>query len=94
MCLTAPARVISTDGDDATVELDGRVRHASLAVLPETKPGDWVIVGAGTILRRLDPVDAEDVRTRIAAARAATALRGLRPRRPVPGEPPGSLAAS
>jgi hydrogenase expression/formation protein HypC len=76
MCITAPARVLAVDGDVAAVELDGRRRLASLAVLPDVVAGDWVIVGAGTVLRRLDPADAEDLTDRIETARAIEALRG------------------
>ena len=79
MCITAPARVLAVDGDVAAVELDGRRRLASLAVLPDVVAGDWVIVGAGTVLRRLDPADAEDLAERIEAARAIESLRASGP---------------
>jgi hydrogenase expression/formation protein HypC len=84
MCITAPARVLAVDGDVAAVELDGRRRLATLAVLPDVVAGDWVIVGAGTILRRLDPSDAQDLAERIDAARAVTALRASGSERSVP----------
>lgn len=82
MCITAPARVVTVDGDVATVELDGRRRVASLAVLPDVVAGDWVIVGAGTVIRRLEPADAQDLVERIATARKAAALRAPGPPRP------------
>jgi hydrogenase maturation factor len=34
------------------------VRHASTLVVPEVAVGDWVIVAAGTILERIDPLQA------------------------------------
>ena len=58
MCLTAPARVLAVDGEGATVLLDGRERRASTLVVPEVTVGDWVIVGAGTILERIDEPEA------------------------------------
>jgi hydrogenase assembly chaperone HypC/HupF len=58
MCLTAPARVIGLDPEGATVLLGGRERRASTLVVPEVMVGDWVIVAAGTILERIDPLQA------------------------------------
>jgi hydrogenase expression/formation protein HypC len=92
MCITAPARVLAVDGDVAAVELDGRRRLASLAVLPDVVAGDWVIVGAGTVLRRLDPADAEDLTDRIETARAIEALRGPDPRSPATDPAIGAAA--
>jgi len=54
MCLTAPARVLAIDAEGATVLLGGRERRASTLVVPEVRPGDWVVVAAGTILERID----------------------------------------
>jgi hydrogenase assembly chaperone HypC/HupF len=59
MCVTAPARVIAVDPDGATVLLGGRERRASTLVRPDTAVGDWVLVGAGTILERLSDEEAE-----------------------------------
>ena len=58
MCLTAPARVVAVDADGATVLLGGRERRASTLVVPEVTVGDWVIVAAGSILERIDPLQA------------------------------------
>jgi len=59
MCLTAPARVIAVDANGATVLLGGRERRASTLLRPDTAVGDWVLVGAGTILERLSDEEAE-----------------------------------
>jgi hydrogenase expression/formation protein HypC len=72
MCLTAPARVLDIDGETALVEIDGRRRRASLLLVPDARPGDWLLVGAGTALRRLDEAEALDLVDLIAAAVAAT----------------------
>ena len=74
MCLTAPARVLSVEGGVAVVELDGHRRRALLALATGIGPGDWVMVGAGIVLRRLDPADAAGIRQEINAARSATRL--------------------
>jgi hydrogenase assembly chaperone HypC/HupF len=71
MCLTFPGRVVDIDEDGASVELEGRTRRASTLVVPDVAVGDWVLVGAGTILERLDPSRAEAM-----AEGAHVALRG------------------
>jgi hydrogenase expression/formation protein HypC len=69
MCLTFPGRVVTLDEDGATVELEGRPRRASTLVVPDVEVGDWVLVGAGTILERLDPARAEAMAEGAATAR-------------------------
>jgi len=69
MCLTAPGRVIAVSEGLATVQLaDARTVGASVLVEPDTRPGDWVIVAAGTILRRLDPDEATAIAAAVATA--------------------------
>jgi hydrogenase expression/formation protein HypC len=68
MCLTAPARLVTVDGQVGVVDLDGRRRRASLLLVPDAIPGDWLLVGAGNALRRLDPTEAEELADLIAAA--------------------------
>jgi hydrogenase assembly chaperone HypC/HupF len=68
MCVTAPARVLSVDEGGATVLLGGRPRRASTLVVPEVVAGDWVIVGAGTILERLSDDEATAVSAAVEAA--------------------------
>lgn len=71
MCIVAPARVIAVDGATALVDQDGRRRRASLLLEPDTRVGEWVIVGSGAVLRRLDPAEAVRLRDTIAAAESA-----------------------
>jgi hydrogenase expression/formation protein HypC len=68
MCITAPARVIAVDNDGAIVETIGARRRASTLVLPDAAVGDWVIVGAGSIHRRLEPAEALELARTIGAA--------------------------
>ncbi len=58
MCVALIGRVIDVTGDTATVELDGRVRTVSRVLVPDVGPGDWVTVGAGWILERIDSTEA------------------------------------
>ena len=79
MCLALPARVLSIEDDHAVVELDGRIRKASLLRRPDVAVGDWALVAAGTVLRRLEPDEAADLGRLLRGALAEptrTPLRG------------------
>lgn len=62
MCVTYPGEVLAVTGDMATVRIQDQLRRASLVVAPEVVVGDWVLVAAGTVLERLDPSDAAELR--------------------------------
>jgi len=80
MCIAYPGRVLELADGMALVETDQRRRRASLLLVPETAVGDWVVVSAGTVLRILDPEEANEIRTMLdEAARAEAALRGVTP---------------
>jgi hydrogenase expression/formation protein HypC len=72
VCIAFPGRVVAIEGDDAVVELDGRRRHASLRMQADVRVGDWVLVGAGSVLRRLAPDEAAQIHDILAAAVAST----------------------
>lgn len=61
MCIAFPGRVIELDLNDAIVEIDGRRRRASLRMRADVVVGDWVLVGAGSVLRRLDAREAAEI---------------------------------
>lgn len=60
MCLAIPGKVLSIDDDDTfgrigAVDFGGVIKPAVLfSVLPEAKPGDYVIVHVGCALRIID----------------------------------------
>jgi hydrogenase expression/formation protein HypC len=81
MCISYPGRIVAVTGGDALVETTGRRRHASTLLLPDAAVGDWVVVGAGSILRRLDPPVAHEL---IAMLDAATAPNAAPPAPAVP----------
>jgi hydrogenase expression/formation protein HypC len=96
----APARVVAVDGSLCQVELGGRVDPASMILEPDLRVGDWVLVNSGTVVRRLEPDQAEEMMEALATmfemadeadAAAATA------RAPQPGiaaaPRPGTAAA-
>jgi hydrogenase assembly chaperone HypC/HupF len=77
MCLAFPGRVTEVAPDWALVSTEGRLRRASMLLHPDVRPGEWVIVAAGTIVRRLDDEEAEAIRLALTAAIDRTAnLKG------------------
>lgn len=75
MCISFPGRVLAVDQADAIVEIDGRQRRASLRMRADVAVGDWVLVGAGSVLRRLDPDEAAQISSTLKAAIASTDAR-------------------
>jgi hydrogenase assembly chaperone HypC/HupF len=61
MCLALAARILAIEPDHAVIEIDGRTRRASLLRMPDVAVGDWALVAAGTVLRRLDPDEAAEI---------------------------------
>ncbi|MFB3891741.1 MAG: HypC/HybG/HupF family hydrogenase formation chaperone [Phycisphaerae bacterium] len=60
MCLAIPAQVEKIhDQRRATVVLDGNRTDVLLALVPEAKEGDWVLVHAGYAITVLDAADAK-----------------------------------
>lgn len=66
MCLAIPGRVVAiSDGAGfdrrGTVDFAGARQEVSLAYLPETKIGDYVLVHVGFAMTRLDTAEAERI---------------------------------
>jgi hydrogenase expression/formation protein HypC len=61
MCLAIPARVVelSSDGENAVVDLGGVRKQVSVALVPEARVGDYVIVHVGHAIGMLDIAEAE-----------------------------------
>lgn len=66
MCLAIPGQVIEVSRDALGAAV-GRVSHAgvvkdvSLSFLPDTRPGDWVLVHVGFAISKVDEVEARRV---------------------------------
>ena len=58
MCLAVPAKVISTEGAMATVDMAGNRREVSLALLADAGVDDYVMVHAGFAIAKWAPEDA------------------------------------
>lgn len=64
MCLAIPGQVLEIVGDDpltriGKVAFAGIVKDASLALLPDTRVGDYVLVHAGFAITLLDQAEAQ-----------------------------------
>lgn len=60
MCVAIPMRVVSIEGHQAMVEVDGVRREVSLRLLPQVEPGEYVLVHAGFAIQRVDPQAAQE----------------------------------
>ena len=61
MCLAVPAKVLSVEGNIATVDLAGTQARARLdALAEEVEVGDYLLIHTGFAIRRLDPEDAQE----------------------------------
>lgn len=78
MCVGFPGQVTAIDDLGATVKTLGRERRASTLLLPDVLVGDWVYVAAGTIVERLDPVEAAAIRKLLLEAAALEAAEAAR----------------
>lgn len=58
MCLAVPAQIEQMEGQRGTVALDGNRAPVILALVPDAKVGDWVLVHAGYAIAVLDPQEA------------------------------------
>ena len=87
MCIAYPARILALETGSAVVDMAGRTRRASLLMTPDVEVGEWVLVAAGTVVRRIDAAEARDLGSQLDAAMAA--LVPQPPRQSVTPEGPG-----
>lgn len=60
MCLAVPVRVISKEGDAAETEIAGVRRLVSIALTPEVKVGDYVLLHTGYAIGIVDEAEAKE----------------------------------
>lgn len=60
MCLAVPSQVKSIEGQYAEVEIGGVSRKVSIALTPEVKIGDYVLVHTGYSITVLDEDEARE----------------------------------
>jgi hydrogenase expression/formation protein HypC len=59
MCLAVPALVKTIDGAQALVELGGVERRVSLALTPDVRVGDYVLIHTGFAIGVVDEEEAQ-----------------------------------
>jgi len=60
MCLAVPVRIVSIDGNEAETEIAGVRRRVSIALTPEAKVGDYVLLHTGYAIGVVDEAEAEE----------------------------------
>ncbi|WP_320822217.1 HypC/HybG/HupF family hydrogenase formation chaperone [Reinekea sp.] len=69
MCLAIPAQVCELLADDqARVRVGDVVKTVNMALVPDVRPGEFVIIHVGYALARLDPIAAEQTLVLLRAA--------------------------
>jgi len=58
MCLAIPATVKKVGGNIADIETMGVLKQVDISLVPEVKPGDFVIVHAGFAIQIIDKQEA------------------------------------
>lgn len=57
MCLAVPGKIIKIEKEMATIDYDGERREASTSLI-DCEVGDWVIVSAKFVMRKIPEEDA------------------------------------
>ena len=60
MCLAIPAKVISVNGASALVTIEDVEYTASLLLLDNVNPGDYIMLHAGFAIEKVDAEEAEE----------------------------------
>jgi len=60
MCLAVPVKIVSINGDEAETEIAGVRRRVSIALTPEAKVGDYVLLHTGYAIGVIDEAEAEE----------------------------------
>jgi len=60
MCLAIPVKIVSIDGDEAETEIAGVRRRVSIALTPEAKLGDYVLLHTGYAIGVIDEAEANE----------------------------------
>jgi hydrogenase expression/formation protein HypC len=60
MCLAIPVKVISVEGTNARVIIEDVEYTASLLLLDDVKPGDFIMLHAGFAIEKVDPQEAAE----------------------------------
>jgi hydrogenase expression/formation protein HypC len=71
MCLAVPVKITLIEGDQADVDIGGVSRRVSIALTPEARVGDYVLLHTGYAINVLNEAEAKetlDILERMVAA--------------------------
>ncbi len=71
MCLAIPAKIISIENKYATADLGGVIKKISISLVPDIKPGEYVLLHAGYAIEKFKQDEA------LETIRLAKELAGL-----------------
>ncbi len=78
MCLAVPVKITHIEGEQADVDIGGVSRKVSIALTPEARIGDYVLLHTGYAINVLDEAEAKetlDILERLVAADGSAALQ-------------------
>ena len=61
MCMSRPGRVVTLNGGMAEVEINGRRIWFNALLVPDLKPGDWVLTHTSLVVSQISEADADAV---------------------------------
>ena len=62
MCLAIPAKIVELDGVNAVVEIEGVRRQANVALIRDSRIGDYVLLHAGFAIQKWTEADVAEHR--------------------------------
>ena len=60
MCLAVPVKIVSIDGNEAEAEIAGVRRRVSVALTPEARVGNYVLLHTGYAIGVIDEAEAQE----------------------------------
>jgi len=61
MCIAIPLKLISKEGTKGWVEIGGTRREVGLAILPDARVGDYVLVHAGFAISKVEEKEVQQL---------------------------------
>jgi hydrogenase expression/formation protein HypC len=58
MCLSVPAKILSVNGQMANASVGGAIVEASLHLIEDAKPGDYILIHTGFALQKISEEEA------------------------------------
>lgn len=59
MCLAAPGKLLSVDGEIGKIDFGGTIREANISMV-DANIGDWVVIHAGFAIQTMNEEEAKE----------------------------------